>query len=146
MNLPFAPSLIQPFIQQFFHRSVDHALKRIGIGRRVGQAGLRNPGQPFASLNHLENMLLADVRDLMPQRRGQFGFVLHLAQKTSRHEDVAGRGGEGIDRVVVEDGKTVGNVRPVRGEGHRPPNQIHIPNQIRLIDHATVSRHDLQRA
>ncbi len=132
-------ALVQPLVQQFLDRSVDHVLKRVRILVRVGQACFCNAGDLLIPLNDVEDVLLGDVTDLMAQHARKLGFVLNGLQQPACDEDVAGGGGERVDRIVVEDRKAILDVGAITGQGYRAADQIHVSRQVGLIVDSAVA-------
>src|SRR5207237_10230824 len=105
--------LVESLIQQLLDGCINEALERFRILMGVRKSCLGDARQALAPLDHLQNVLLADVRDLVSHHGSQFSFVPNLYQEPTRDEDVPSRRGEGIDAVVGEQGGADGKVRQV---------------------------------
>ena len=136
--------LVESLIQQLLDGCINEALERFRILMGVRKSCLGDARQALAPLDHLQNVLLADVRDLVSHHGSQFSFVPNLYQEPTRDEDVPSRRGKGIDRVVIEYGETIGNVWPVAGAGDSPADQIDVPRFVWLVGHPAIASHDLQ--
>ena len=93
----------------------------------LGGLAENHPGQDADELTDGEHLhfahpfgdvALADVGQFVGQDAGHFGFMLHLEDEPREDEDVAGRAGEGVDGVVVDDADVEGE-----GLGRHDPDQ-----------------------
>ncbi len=66
------------------------------------------------------------VRELVAQHGGQFGFGVQVGQQAAEDVDVAAAGGEGVDRIVVDDGELPGQVGLVAGARDALAHRVHV--------------------
>ena len=90
-------------------------------------------------MNDLENVFLADMRDLMSQDSRQLGFIVDLFEEPVRDEHVSGGRCKGVNGVIFQHGKMIRNVGTIGGQSHRLADEIYITHELRLFESAAES-------
>ena len=125
--------------------------RELGFGKRQ-RAGCRiadHIGDDAADEIGLPGLLLADfsvMRDHVPhfmrQDRGEFGIVVRQRDQSAGDVKLAGRQREGVDRLRIEHGDLVVQVRPLRRRNQALDHLLDHALQPRIVVHAAIGRKD----
>ena len=122
---------------------------RFGERQRAGCRIADHVGDDAADEVGLARLLLADlgvardhVAHLMGQHRGELGIVVGERDQSARHVELAGRQREGVDRLRIEHGDLVMQVRPLGRRDQALDRLLDHGLQPRIVVDAAIGRED----